>query len=128
MTKPKMWVCDICGFQCTSRRGLYQHKSSNHGIIMIKPNSKPEKTTYAGYNKEEILEFEKISFRNMVEFYEEELIKICKGGKVVGMLTKRELLKLRRNGIIKRVYRGYRKGSEAFFMLTDKAKMILGIE
>lgn len=123
-----MWVCDVCGFQCTSRQGLYQHMSASHGIIMIKPNSKPEKTTYAGYNEEEIREFEKISTRNMIEFYKEELIKICKGSKVEGMLTKRELLMLRRNGIIKRVYRGREKGSEAMIMLTDKAKIILGIE
>ena len=95
---------------------------------MGKYSSQPEKTTYAGYNLEEIREFEKISFRNMVEFYKDELIKIYKGEKIVPYLTKLELSKLKKNGIIKTAYKGRRKGSEAIMRLTDNAKTILGIE
>ena len=52
------------------------------------------------YSEAQIREWEEISFRNMCEFYKEELTEIRNGGRAKSVFTNHQIKTLKRHGIL----------------------------
>jgi len=125
MFKDGVWVCEICGFKTFSRVSYDSHMNRYHNIIVVETEPIPEKTTYAGYNKEQIRRFDDISFRNMVKFYEDELIQIQRGVTASEVLSRLELKNLAKKGILRVILKN---GSGKVAVLSQDSKTLLGME
>ena len=124
MDMNQIWICDLCGFKTISYKHYRVHMEYTHRTIMIRDESKPVKKMYAGYSEKERKMFNEISFRNLVEFYKEELVQIDKGVKARDVLSQLELKNLVKKGILK-LY--YKSGEGKIVLLTEDSEVILGI-
>jgi len=122
MLRNQVWVCEHCGFTTISRISYKAHMEYSHNILLFEVDPPTIKTTYAGYDEEERKLFEELSFRNMVEFYEEELIQIDRGVKARDVLSKSELKKLVKKGILQLFTKN---GSGKVAVLTNNSKILL---
>lgn len=76
------------------------------------------------YSEAQIREWEEISFRNMCEFYREELTEIMNGGRAKRVFTNQQIKTLKRRGILT-VDRKWGKGGRV--VLTERAREILRV-
>jgi len=121
-----IWVCDLCEFTTLSYKDYRLHMEYTHNVLVLKnPNhGKPVKTIYAGYGEEQRRLFNEISFRNIVEFYEDELVQISQGMKPREVLSQVELRRLVKKGVLMYYYKS---GLGKIAILTEDSETILGV-
>ena len=70
------------------------------------------------------MSLEELSFRNLVEFYAGQLRQVFGGRKASGVFTKHERRYLKKHGVLRRFFNGYKKGGSVT-SLTAKTLRVL---